>query len=304
MNRKLPGSPIHFVTLRNWFCYGSAAGVFIVCLGSATGAIGQEIGANNLQPLMNQGAVEVTPGAVNSTALSTTVASERVDRPVLKPGSQGNSVSELQAALKLLGYHVGSVDGVYGSETANAVSRFQAAAGLETDGIVGPATWDRLFPAVPGSVVPQVGASLGTTTTAMPPVSVGATELPPAEPTGLAFPIPASASPATPAASYPPVTPAQPAAQTPSSAPTQSSVSPTKTIPPSSEVALPTLKRGMRGPAVIHLQERLRSLGLLSGTIDGVFGQETELAVKAAQRRSSMTPDGVVGPLTWSALLR
>jgi peptidoglycan hydrolase-like protein with peptidoglycan-binding domain len=60
----------------------------------------------------------------------------------------------------------------------------------------------------------------------------------------------------------------------------------------------------MKGSAVNALQERLRSVGVFRGAIDGVFGQETQNAVKAAQRKFNLEPDGVVGPATWNALLR
>jgi peptidoglycan hydrolase-like protein with peptidoglycan-binding domain len=60
----------------------------------------------------------------------------------------------------------------------------------------------------------------------------------------------------------------------------------------------------MQGTAVTGLQERLRALGLLKASADGVFGAETLAAVKAAQRQFSLEADGVVGPATWEALLR
>ncbi|GAA6614711.1 peptidoglycan-binding domain-containing protein [Scytonema sp. NUACC26] len=69
-----------------------------------------------------------------------------VNRPNLKVGSQGDPVSELQAALKLLGFYTGTVDGVYNEGTAIAVSRFQEAAGLSPNGVVDTNTWQRLFP--------------------------------------------------------------------------------------------------------------------------------------------------------------
>jgi N-acetylmuramoyl-L-alanine amidase len=69
-------------------------------------------------------------------------------------------------------------------------------------------------------------------------------------------------------------------------------------------VELPTLRLGMRGPAVSQLQERLHSTGFFSGAIDGVFGPETQSAVMAAQRRYQLDPDGIVGAATWTALLR
>ncbi|MDI9634310.1 peptidoglycan-binding protein [Oscillatoria amoena NRMC-F 0135] len=73
---------------------------------------------------------------------------EALTRPTLSLGAQGSAVSELQAALKLLGYYSGPVDGLFAEATAIAVSRFQQAAGIDADSIVGPNTWFRLFPPV------------------------------------------------------------------------------------------------------------------------------------------------------------
>ena len=85
-------------------------------------------------------------------SLSQQSSSPVVNRPVLRVGSQGNIVSELQAALKLLGYYRGNVDGIYSDNTAIAVAQFQRAAGLTADSIVGPNTWRRLFPSVSSRV--------------------------------------------------------------------------------------------------------------------------------------------------------
>jgi peptidoglycan hydrolase-like protein with peptidoglycan-binding domain len=60
----------------------------------------------------------------------------------------------------------------------------------------------------------------------------------------------------------------------------------------------------MQGPAVRQLQERLKALGFLQGSVDGVFGAATQAAVKAAQQNFQLEPDGIVGSATWSALLR
>ncbi|MEA5462129.1 peptidoglycan-binding domain-containing protein [Leptothoe sp. PORK10 BA2] len=65
---------------------------------------------------------------------------------VLVLGSTDSSVKELQAMLALMGYYSGAVDGTYGQGTMAAVRQFQTDAGLEADGIVGPATWRRLLP--------------------------------------------------------------------------------------------------------------------------------------------------------------
>ncbi len=55
-------------------------------------------------------------------------------------GSRGAEVRSIQKKLKELGYYSGSVDGIYGSKTANAVKAFQKACGLTQDGVAGPKT--------------------------------------------------------------------------------------------------------------------------------------------------------------------
>ncbi|MCL6517663.1 peptidoglycan-binding protein [Alicyclobacillus sp.] len=58
----------------------------------------------------------------------------------------------------------------------------------------------------------------------------------------------------------------------------------------------------MRGPDVMAVQRRLIALGLYTGPFDGVYTPATARAVEAFQRRSSLRPDGVVDPATWTAL--
>lgn len=55
-------------------------------------------------------------------------------------GSRGDEVRSIQKKLKELGYYSGSVDGIYGSNTQNAVKAFQRNCGLTVDGIAGPKT--------------------------------------------------------------------------------------------------------------------------------------------------------------------
>ncbi|HEY1370709.1 MAG TPA: peptidoglycan-binding domain-containing protein [Gaiellaceae bacterium] len=59
---------------------------------------------------------------------------------VLKPGASGADVKSLQRALASAGHSTGTVDGVYGSKTEQAVAAFQRSAGITADGIYGPAT--------------------------------------------------------------------------------------------------------------------------------------------------------------------
>lgn len=55
-------------------------------------------------------------------------------------GSTGEQVRIIQSKLKNWGYYDGTVDGIFGSRTAEAVKYFQRKNGLTADGIVGPAT--------------------------------------------------------------------------------------------------------------------------------------------------------------------
>ena len=61
--------------------------------------------------------------------------------PIIKKGSEGSAVKELQRMLKAKGYDVGAIDGIFGSKTLAAVKAFQQARGLVVDGIVGKKTW-------------------------------------------------------------------------------------------------------------------------------------------------------------------
>lgn len=67
-----------------------------------------------------------------------------VETAVLKQGSTGGEVKEVQRRLKMWGYYFGEVDGVYGSKTVEAVKRFQSKNGLTADGIAGKATFAAL----------------------------------------------------------------------------------------------------------------------------------------------------------------
>lgn len=220
--------------------------------------------------------------------------------PLLQFGSEGPDVQTIQTLLQLLGYYSDVVDGRYQESTVVAVSAFQRAAGLSDDGILGPTTWDKLLP----SVV-QLQVSQGNSESPSGTLSTLATA-PSSRPS-----VPSSSRISSEAEDDAPV---GSNADSSTSEPSTNSAgeADASPVPPSSsstsgssdDIRLPTLRLGMRGPAVQNLQERLSSLGLLQGTIDGIFGNQTEESVKSAQRSFNLTPDGVVGPATWRALLQ
>ena len=57
-----------------------------------------------------------------------------------KYGSRGEEVRTIQTKLKRWGYYNGNVDGIYGSQTMEAVKKFQRKNGLTVDGIAGTKT--------------------------------------------------------------------------------------------------------------------------------------------------------------------
>lgn len=60
---------------------------------------------------------------------------------VLRLGSQGTDVMEIQSLLKKIGYNPGPIDGYYGTRTKDAVIAFQRDNNLTADGIIGPQTY-------------------------------------------------------------------------------------------------------------------------------------------------------------------
>ncbi|MEB3337570.1 MAG: peptidoglycan-binding domain-containing protein, partial [Leptolyngbyaceae bacterium] len=114
--------------------------------------------------------IPVAHGQTHATSLVRVVAQATpgISRATLKLGSQGADVSELQGVLKLLGYFSGTVDGTFGAETATAVAGFQKAVGLEPDGVVGPGTWARLFPAPTSNTPVPTPSPKPVVTTAKP----------------------------------------------------------------------------------------------------------------------------------------
>ncbi|MGF2039180.1 MAG: peptidoglycan-binding protein [Nostoc sp. CmiVER01] len=290
-----------------------------------------------------------TPLIIASTAVVSIAAPQKIaqvnpqdsiNRPILKVGSQGERVSELQAALKLLGFYSGAVDGTYSQNTANAVSRFKQAAGLNPDGIVDASTWQRLFPNQPvaTSTIPSSQPRFNSANNF--PVPTQASNL-----TNVANP-----NPPRQAVTQVPTTNPEPRPTTPKKAVTRVATSPeprpatpkkattsstqktpnrntsttrksttrtgqtTRTQPNTTtkrtpgiqytSEGMPILRRGLRGSEVVKLQQQLKKLGLLKGDADGDFGETTEAAVKAAQTRYGLEADGVVGGSTWEVLLR
>lgn len=67
----------------------------------------------------------------------------------------------------------------------------------------------------------------------------------------------------------------------------------------SSPQTVPTLSRvGSTGTEVTQVQQKLKSLGFYTGSVDGVYGSATKKAVAAFQKSVGLTADGVTGNAT------
>lgn len=65
----------------------------------------------------------------------------------------------------------------------------------------------------------------------------------------------------------------------------------------------PTTRRGSKGIYVCVAQDALTTLGYNTGGLDGVFGANTENAVRQYQSRKGLSSDGIIGVITWRNLM-
>ncbi len=59
---------------------------------------------------------------------------------------------------------------------------------------------------------------------------------------------------------------------------------------------------GSRGEEVRKIQQRLKNWGYYSGSVDGIYGTQTQSAVKYFQRKNGLTADGIAGKNTLAAM--
>jgi len=163
----------------------------------------------------------------------------------IRQGARGGDVVQLQFLLNAIGTFYDTIppvlqDASFGPSTTNSVQAFQRQFGLTADGVVGPATWNRLY-----DIYKSLGFGAGGgggAGTGIPPY------------------------PGTP------------------------------------------LRLGSRGSNVELIQSLLNALAdkypfIPKVAQDGVFGPLTQAQVQAFQRQFGLAPDGVVGPVTWNAIM-
>ncbi|MBD2447537.1 peptidoglycan-binding protein [Nostoc sp. FACHB-152] len=186
----------------------------------------------------------------------------------LERGDQGPSVRSLQQKLQQAGFYQAPVTQVYDFPTEEAVRRFQKAAGLPVDGVVGTSTLQKLDNWRKSSATSQAKKPAVARTSASKTRAAAAST--PTQKTRVA------------------------AAST-----TQSTRNTTAATKRSNSQYL---IKGDEGEQVRNLQERLRVAGYYYGNATGVFGPITEEAVKRFQEAYKLSVDGIVGPATASKL--
>lgn len=125
-------------------------------------------------------ATTTTTTTKKTTTPKTTTPETSASVQALKIGSKGDKVYQLQQRLSSLGYLTVKYDGTYGEKTADAVKRFQIAAGLTPDGVAGPATQKALFASSAPKATTKTTTSKTTASTTTT-TSTGTTTTPPAD---------------------------------------------------------------------------------------------------------------------------
>ncbi len=208
---------------------------------------------------------------------------------ILQRGDTGSDVRLLQTALIRAGYDPGQVNGVFGAQTERAVKQFQRVLGLNEDGVVGSRTWSFLEPFAlePDTDVLRRGSRGRMVTLLQNALKEAGFNVGTAD--GLFGTKTRDAVRALQQAAGLPVTGVVDDATW-------------FTIAPFIDWSGTMLRFGDRGVLVGIMQYALANAGFDSGGVDGVFGRNTQSALRAFQRANNLVDDGIAGPRTWRVL--
>ena len=263
-----------------------------------------------------------------------------IPKTEVKEGSEGADAKNVQTRLKDLGYYRGELDGKFGRASVNALKSFQANNGLKQDGKAGTNTYAKLYSAdavpfsIPETPTPTPTATPTPTPTPAPQQSIVWTTLRAGmsgtdvqqlqenliqlgylsgkadgvygvktvaavrafqKANGLTQDGTAGVN--TLKALY-----SGTAKEAEKVTPTESSSDSKSGTNTNTAVTSSSLKQGSTGSQVTALQNKLISLGYLTGKADGVFGSKTTAAVKAFQKDNKLDADGVAGSKTLTKL--
>ena len=242
----------------------------------------------------------------------------------IKQGDSGASVKKLQRILISKGYLNGKIDGIYGLETVNAIKKFQAAYGLEIDGICGDATYNLLTAAIDHvdesesdggdpnyaikygmhgddvaelqNILIALGYMNGMADGVCGTATVNAIKIFQASHGLIADGVCGTAT-------FDAINIDAEAFMAGDKSVMVSSQYTKQSIPNDDTAVLGSvIKYGMHGEGVTDLQNKLIARGFMSGEADGICGSNTVEAIKRFQASEGLTADGVAGVLTLSRL--
>lgn len=259
------------------------------------------------------------------TATPRPTATPKTENVYLSQGSSGAGVKQMQNRLIQLGYLTGSASGKVDGITEQAIIAFQKRNSLDTDGIAGPGTLEKLYSNSARRASSAVGV-IGTTLklgdegdavrtlqsrlkakgylSGTVDGSFGAATQEAVKAfqraNGLTADGKAGYSTLQKLFSDSVTTAAQAKATATPKAKATATVQPNTYVrvtaaPDGSYV---TLEKGTMGALVTRLQKALRSAGYFKGTCDGYYGDDTVEAVRRYQRDKGLNPDGKAGPAT------
>ncbi len=230
----------------------------------------------------------------------------------LATGSYGDAVELLQEDLRATYFYDGKVDGIFGAELRKAVENFQAAAGLKVDGKYGTASYNALHnrkASIFNGGIPVRSLSVGmqgydVKVLQEKLISMNYSSV---KASGYFDNNTASAIRSVQSKNNLTVDGVFGSDERRYIWPTNvdqedmGQIEPDKSDMTTDYTRI--LKKGMRGNDVAMLQMRLKAANYLFGKADGIFGEQTEAAVKKLQKAYDlMKVDGIVGEKTWEVV--
>lgn len=230
----------------------------------------------------------------------TIVISSSYPGSIISMGARGENVVKIQKELIRRGYNVpGGADGQYGSGCREIVKKFQSDSGLGIDGVVGKRTWDALFPILalhlpyPGNIITMGARGENVIRIQQRLMSLG-------------YNVPGGADGQYGSGCREMVKKFQGdkclEIDGDVGENTWNTLFPLQNQKENSEWPRYHIAKGMSDGNVSIIQKRLSNLGYSIGAIDGIFGENTEEAIKKFQETNHLDIDGIVGRDTWNAL--
>ena len=247
--------------------------------------------------------ISESPAGASGTASAPSAATPSV----LKSGSKGSEVQDLQRMLKTLGFFNEEVTGNFGPVTEAAVKAYQQSRGLTADGVAGAATLQQIAQDSGTSAASAAGASSGGSGggTAVGLLKQGdegdaVKQIQQAlknlgfftgDVTGFFGAITAQA-----------LTAYQKANNLDADGVAGAATLNLLLASTAASGGSTIVKLGDKGTQVTSLQTMLKNAGYYSGGVDGDFGSSTQQALIAYQKAKGLTADGVAGTQTLSLL--